>query len=197
MPAEPFQNEESPDVTVLLRKWRQGDTDAGKQVMELMYEQLHRMAGHQMGLERKEHTLQATALVNELYIRMVRGNHVDWQDRAHFLAVAARQLRRILVDHARKKNAARRSGVRVTVDDVDIPIAADQDVLDVDRALDELAKVDERVMKVIECRYFGGLSEEETSAALGISSATVRRDQTFGRAWIQRKLSSSRADGER
>ncbi len=197
MPAEPFQNEESPDVTVLLRKWRQGDADAGKQVMELMYEQLHRMAGHQMGLERKEHTLQATALVNELYIRMVRGNHVDWQDRAHFLAVAARQLRRILVDHARKKNAARRSGVRVTVDDVDIPIAADQDVLDVDRALDELAKVDERVMKVIECRYFGGLSEEETSAALGISSATVRRDQTFGRAWIQRKLSSSRADGER
>jgi RNA polymerase sigma factor (TIGR02999 family) len=197
MPAEPFQTEESPDVTVLLRKWRQGDADAGRQVMELMYEQLHRMAGHQMGLERKEHTLQATALVNELYIRMVRGNHVDWQDRAHFLAVAARQLRRILVDHARKKNAARRSGVRVTVDDVDIPIAADQDVLDVDRALDELAKVDERVMKVIECRYFGGLSEEETSAALGISSATVRRDQTFGRAWIQRKLSSSRADAER
>jgi RNA polymerase sigma factor (TIGR02999 family) len=128
---------------------------------------------------------------------MVRGNHVDWQDRAHFLAVAARQLRRILVDHARKKNAARRSGVRVTVDDVDIPIAPDQDVLDVDRALDELAKVDERVMKVIECRYFGGLSEEETSAALGISSATVRRDQTFGRAWIQRKLSSTRAGGER
>ena len=197
MPAEPFQNEESPDVTVLLRKWRQGDADAGKQVMELMYEQLHRMAGHQMGLERKEHTLQATALVNELYIRMVRGNHVDWQDRAHFLAVAARQLRRILVDHARKKNAARRSGVRVTVDDVDIPVAADQDVLDVDRALEELAKVDERVMKVIECRYFGGLSEEETSAALGISSATVRRDQTFGRAWIQRKLSSARAGGER
>lgn len=192
MPAEPFQNEESPDVTVLLRKWRQGDADAGKQVMELMYEQLHRMAGHQMGLERKEHTLQATALVNELYIRMVRGNHVDWQDRAHFLAVAARQLRRILVDHARKKNAARRSGVRVTVDDVDIPIAADQDVLDVDRALEELAKVDERVMKVIECRYFGGLSEEETSAALGISSATVRRDQTFGRAWIQRKLSANK-----
>lgn len=196
MPAEPFQNEESPDVTVLLRKWRQGDADAGRQVMELMYEQLHRMAGHQMGLERKEHTLQATALVNELYIRMVRGNHVDWQDRAHFLAVAARQLRRILVDHARKKNAARRSGVRVTVDDVDIPIAADQDVLDVDRALDELAKVDERVMKVIECRYFGGLSEDETATALGISNATVRRDQTFGRAWIQRKL-STRPEGGR
>lgn len=194
MPPDSFQNDESPDVTVLLRKWRQGDSGAGNQVMAQMYDQLYRMAGHQMGLERKEHTLQATALVNELYLRMVRGNHVDWQDRAHFLAVAARQLRRILVDHARKKNAARRSGVRVTVDDVDIPIAADQDVLDVDLALEELSKVDERVMKVIECRYFGGLSEAETAAALGVSAATVRRDQTFGRAWIQRKLTTAKRE---
>jgi len=187
MPEGP-DHSDHPDVTILLQKWRRGDADAGNQVMELMYQQLHRMAGRQMGMERTEHTLQATALVSELYLRMVKGANVDWQDRAHFLAVAARQLRRILVDHARKRGASRRSGVRVTVDDMELPVAPDQDVLEVDRALEDLARVDERAMKVIECRYFGGLTEEETAAALGISGPTVRRDQTFGRAWIQRRL---------
>jgi RNA polymerase sigma-70 factor, ECF subfamily len=173
---------------LLLRNWRDGDSEAGKQVMEEMYTQLHRMAGLQMSRERSEHTLQATALVNELYLRMVRGAGVDWQDRAHFLAVAARQLRRILVDHARKKGAARRDGVRVAIDGFDVPAAEGMDVLDIDRALDELGQVDERVMSVIECRYFGGLTEDETAAALNISTATVRRDQAFGKAWIVRRL---------
>jgi RNA polymerase sigma factor (TIGR02999 family) len=183
---------EDPDITELLRKWRAGDQGAGELVMEEMYSKLYRMANQQMGMERREHTLQPTALVNELYLRMVRGSGADWQDRAHFLAVAARQLRRILVDHARRRGALRRFGVRVTLQDAEVAVGQDEDVIDIDLALDELTKLDERVAKVIECRYFGGLTEEETGVALEISEATVRRDQTFGHAWILRKLRSHR-----
>ena len=183
---------EDPDITELLRKWRAGDQGAGELVMEEMYSKLYRIANQQMGLERQEHTLQPTALVNELYLRMVRGSGADWQDRAHFLAVAARQLRRILVDHARRRGALRRFGVRVALEDAEVAVGQDEDVIDIDLALDELTKLDERVAKVIECRYFGGLTEEETGVALEISEATVRRYQTFGHAWILRKLRSQR-----
>lgn len=180
------------DITVLLHRWRAGDREAGDAVMQQMYAELHRIAEIQMSRERADHTLRPTALVNELYLRMIRGVNIDWHDRAHFCAVAAQNIRRILVEHARKLQAARRSGIKVPLDQIfDLGAVPDQDILRVDEALEELAKADERASRGIELRYFGGLTEEEIAAALEVSVSTVKRDFTFGRAWMLKYLSAS------
>lgn len=159
--------------------------------MRQMYAELHRIAEIQMSRERSGHTLRPTALVNELYLRMIRGVNVDWHDRAHFCAVAAQNIRRILVEHARKLQAARRNGIKVPLEEIfELGAEPDQDILRVDEALDALGKVDERAARGIEMRYFGGLTEEEIGAALAISVSTVKRDFTFGRAWMLKYLSA-------
>ena len=143
--------------------------------------ELHRIAARHMRSERQDHTLQPTALVSELFLRLNSGK-VDWKDRAHFLAVAARQSRFILVDHARKRSS---NAVKVALGEgFDLADASDRDVMAVDEGLAELQKVDERSAQVIEMRFFGGLQEEEIGEALGISVSTVKRDWVFGRAWL-------------
>ena len=166
-------------ITQILRRWREGDEAAGAVLFEAMYPDLRRIASNAMRDERTGHTLQPTALVHELYLRMVGGLEIDWQDRAHFFALAARQTRRILIEHAR-----RRSSGMVKVSLSETPEAADRDVIEVDLGIDELRKADERAANVIELRYFGGLTEREIAAALNISETTVKRDWAFGRAWL-------------
>jgi RNA polymerase sigma factor (TIGR02999 family) len=169
-------------ITHILRRWRDGDEKAGPVLFEAMYEDLRRIASREMRGERTGHTLQPTALVHELFLRMMGGLEVDWQDRAHFLAVAARQARRFLVEHARKRSSRM---VKVSLsEEREIPDAADRDVIEVDQGIDELRKADQRAANVIELRYFGGLTEREIAAALNISETTVKRDWTFGRAWL-------------
>jgi len=169
-------------ITLLLKRWRGGDEAAGAELFDAMYRDLRRIAARSMREERSGHTLQPTALVHELYLRMIGNAAVDWQNRAHFLAVAARNLRRILVEHARKRSS---QVMRVPIDDAGAPAdPADRDVIEVDRGLDELKRVDDRAAAVIELRFFGGLTEAETAVAMGVSESTVKRDWVFGRAWL-------------
>jgi RNA polymerase sigma-70 factor (ECF subfamily) len=185
------------EITLLLRRWRQGDDSAGAAVVERMYKELHRIAELQMRRERPEHTLQPTALVNELYMRLLHGAAIDWSDRSHFLAVATQTLRRILVDHARKLQTARREGIKVSIEDqFHLGVKGrDEEVCNVDEALTALAVQHERPAKAIEMRYFGGLLESEIGTALGVSVATVKRDLAFARAWMMKFLNSK--PGER
>jgi RNA polymerase sigma factor (TIGR02999 family) len=169
-------------ITQLLQRWRGGDQRAGTILFDAMYHDLRRIAASSMRGERSGHTLQPTAMVHELYLRMIGGFEVDWRDRAHFLAVAARQVRRMLVEHARKRSSRM---VKVSLaESGETPAPADRDVIEVDLGLDELRKVDERAARVIELRFFGGLTESEVAVALNISETTVKRDWTFGRAWL-------------
>ena len=178
-------------VTTLLGEWRNGDNDAGRELIVLMQPELRRMAAHYMRGERSGHTLQPTALVNSLYLELMGGTPVAWQDRAHFLAVASTLLRRVLVEHARRRNAAKRGGGAASgeLDDragaVEPP---DEQVLDIHHALEELEAMDARAGKVIELRYYGGLTETETAEVLGISLSTLRRDWEFSRAWLAGRL---------
>jgi RNA polymerase sigma factor (TIGR02999 family) len=178
-------------VTTLLMNWRQGDREAGNQLMVRMQPELRRIAAGYMRQERPGHTLQATALMNELYLRLMGGGAVEWQDRAHFLAVAARLLRRILVDHARESLAGKRGGgaaVTTLKEGSARSPSFDERLLDLHAALDELASMDGRVAQVIELRYFGGLTEKEAAETLGISVATLKRDWEAGRAWLVGRL---------
>ena len=183
--------EEQESVTTLLTNWRQGDQQAAEKVVTVVYDELRRLAAHYMRGERPDHTLEATALVNEMYIRLVASDPVPWQSRAHFFAVAAQQLRRILVNHARDRQAEKRGGKRVKlslsyVNGVAQP--CQQDLLELNEALERLEQLDRRAARVIELRFFGGMTEEEASEALGISVATLKRDWAFGRAWLLRHL---------
>ena len=183
----------SPHVTRLLVAWGQGDDTALDQLIPIVHDELHRIAKACMTGERPGHSLQATALVNEAYLRLVEARGVNWQDRAHFLAVAARLMRRILCDFARSKQYQKRGGggVQVTlVDDMAISHEPGRDLVALDDALVELAKHDERKSKVIEMRIFGGLSVPETAEALGVSSETVMRDWKMAKAWLLRELRS-------
>lgn len=178
-------------VTTLLMDWRKGNREAGKELMARMQPELRRIAAAYMRKEHPGHTLQATALVNELYLRLMGGAAIEWQDRAHFLAVASQQLRRILVDHAREKLAGKRGGgalATTLVEGSAVTPAFEEKLLDLHRALDELAVMDERVGRVIELRYFGGLTEREAAEVLGISVATLKRDWDTGRAWLVDRL---------
>ena len=179
------------DVTGLLLKWGQGDSAALEQLIPHVERELHRIARRCMAGERGGHTLQATALVNEVYMRLVDGKAVAWQDRAHFLAVAARAMRRILVDHARGKQAHKRGGdvVKVTFDEA-LVVSNDSadDFIALDDALESLAEFSPRKSRVIELRFFGGLTVEETASVLEISADTVMRDWRLAKAWLQREM---------
>jgi len=178
-------------VTTLLMDWRGGNREAGKELLERMQPELRRIAAAYMRSEHPGHTLQATALVNELYLKLMGGAQVEWQDRAHFLAVASQQLRRILVDHARQKLTDKRGGgakaESLAEGSASAP-AFEEKLLDLHRVLDQLAELDARAAQVIELRYFGGLTEKEAAAVLGISVATLKRDWEVGRAWLVANL---------
>ena len=181
----------SQNITKLLLDWRNGDSQALDRLMPLVYEELRRMANNYMRNERQGHTLQTSALVNEAYLRLVDHENIAWQNRAHFFGVAAQAMRRILVDHARTRNYQKRGGgaQQVSLDEA-ATLAEDRaaELIALDEALQELAKMDERKSRVVELRYFGGLSMEETAEALGISIPTVTRDWTTAKAWLLREM---------
>jgi len=179
----------------LLLAWRGGDEAALSRLVPLVERELHRIARRCMAGERAGHSLQATALVNEAYVRLVDVQRLDWQNRAHFLAMAARLMRRVLVDAARAKRYQKRGGgrVNVTFDEGAIPAKdASTDLVALDDALSALAKMDERRSQVIELRYFGGLTVEETATVLKVSFDTVMRDSRLAKAWLARELSGER-----
>jgi RNA polymerase sigma factor (TIGR02999 family) len=182
------------DPTRLLNKVASGDERAVSRLMPLVYDELRRIAAAYLRRERPGQTLQATALVNEAYIRLIGERGQNWQNRTHFLAIAALSMRQILVQRARRRKAAKRGGdpERITLNEQLVPATGggpgDVDVLALDAALDRLAALDERQAKVVEMRYFGGLTVEETADALGISPATVKRHWTVARAWLRREL---------
>lgn len=179
------------EITTLLTQWRDGRDDAGDKLIASLYGELRRLAEHYMSSERAGHTLQATALVNELYLRLFGGQPIRFQDRAHFFAIAAQQMRRVLVDHARSHHAEKRGGSRpvISLDEAGEPAAADnQNILAIHQALEELEKLDSRSAKAVELRFFGGLTESEAAEVLGISVATLKRDWSFGRAWLLSRL---------
>lgn len=159
--------------------------------MTTVYDELRRLAAHYMRQERPDHTLQATALVHELYLRLFQSEPVEWQNRAHFFAVAAQALRRILVNHARDRQAQKRGGkqVRLSLTDVNgLAEPAEHDLLEIEEALARLEQLDPRAARVVELRFFAGLTEAEAAEALGVSVATLKRDWAFGRAWLLRHL---------
>lgn len=181
-----------PDVTQILREWSAGDRDAPARLMPLVYGELRRIARLNLIRERSEHTLQPTALVHEAYLKLVDQSRANWQNRAQFFGVAAQIMRRILVDHARTRTADKRGGhvPRLSLDEARfIPEESDADLLALDEALTRLALINERKSRVVELRFFGGLSADETAEVLDIHPATVRRDWTFAKAWLHREIS--------
>jgi RNA polymerase sigma factor (TIGR02999 family) len=187
---------QDPDVTQLLRAWRAGDASAGERLLPVVYAELHRRAAAAMRREDAGHTLQPTALVNEAYMRLVGQRQAEWQNRSQFYGIAAQLMRRILIDHAREHLAAKRGGGAKQVTLSGIDAAADSDdaieVLALHDVLERLAILDERQAKIVELRYFAGLSVEEAAEALEISPATVKREWATARAWLKRELAGSR-----
>jgi RNA polymerase sigma factor (TIGR02999 family) len=187
---------EDHELTALLRSWSDGDERGFDQVLPIVYDQLHRMALRYLAGERSDVSLQPTALVNEVCLRLLGWDQVRWKNRGHFFGVSAQMMRRVLVDIARKRRAESRGGaqaVRVPLEDVEI--AADDtcgDLVALDEALERLAVADPRKARVVELRFFGGLSLEETAEAVGISVRTVQNDWTFARAWLYCALTNSR-----
>jgi len=182
----------SNEVTQLLVAWGNGDQAARDQLMPLVYAELHRLAHRHIKRERPGHTLQTSALVNEAFVRLVDQRDVHWQSRAHFFGIAAQMMRRILVDYARKRQFAKRGGNQLQVSLNEELVAANQrsaEVVLLDDALTQLAEIDERKSKVVELKFFGGLSIEETAEALGVSPGTVMRDWTLAKAWLRRAMS--------
>ncbi len=189
MPAPPDE------VTRLLRRFSAGDELAAEALIPLIYAELHDIAERQMRHERGDHTLQPTALVNEAFLRLAGNHDADWKNRQHFLSLAAQAMRRILVDHARRRNAQKRGGRQDKLelnDALQLSSDDEHDTMDLeslDESLEQLAALDPRQAKVVELRFFGGLSVEETAEVLEISTATVKRDWAFARAWLKRALS--------
>jgi RNA polymerase sigma factor (TIGR02999 family) len=184
------------DVTSLLEAWSHGDPSALGRLIPIVYEDLRRVAGRRLRMERDDHTLSATALVHETYLRLMGQQPSRLENRSHFFAVASELMRRILVDHARRRGARKRGGgtVRLTLDAaVAAGASPDLDLVAVDDALTELAELDSRQARIVEMRFFGGLSAEEVAAVLGISRATVERDWGMARAWLYRRLKSGPA----
>lgn len=180
-------------ITSLLRAWTGGDQKARDEILPVVYEELHRIARRYMRRERPGHTLQTTALVNETYLRLVDVTRVSWQDRAHFFAVAAQMMRRILVDAARKRASLKKGAhaPRVHLDEVpDVSTGRADELLALDEALDRLGEVDPRKTQVVELRFFGGLSVKETAEVLKISPQSVLRDWKLAKAWLLRELGS-------
>jgi len=188
----PDRPSSSGHVTQLLDAWSRGDKAALDALMPLVHAELKRVARRQLARERPDHTIQPTALVNEAYLRLVDEHSMHWQDRAHFFAIAAGLMRFVLVDYARRRQARRRGSGRAAVTlDAALEMADSrfQNVLAIDAALSDLAKVDERKARVVELRVFAGLTVDESAHVLGVSSITVARDWRFARSWLQRELS--------
>ncbi|HEY6572708.1 MAG TPA: sigma-70 family RNA polymerase sigma factor [Candidatus Eisenbacteria bacterium] len=185
------------EVTQTFLRWRQGDARALDALLPLVYEEMRRLAAGYIRQERPGHTLQPTALAHEAYLRLLDQRQVSWQNRAHFMGLAAQSMRRILTDHARKRGAAKRGGGAVHVELQDADVSAEEsDPLgvsaeDLDAALDRVGKLDERQVRVVELRFFTGLSIEEAAEVLAVSPATVKRDCTLARAWLHRELKGS------
>jgi RNA polymerase sigma-70 factor, ECF subfamily len=180
------------NVTGLLRAWSDGDQNAIKALTPIVYEELHRLAGHYMRRERSGHSLQATALVNEAYMRLADYTRMQWRDRAHFFAVSAQVMRRILVDHARRHNVKRGGGVQhVSLEDVVVVASgedAETDLVALDKALGGLARIDARKAQIVEMRFFGGLTVEEIGEVLKVSTGTIKRDWRAAKAWLYQEL---------
>jgi RNA polymerase sigma factor (TIGR02999 family) len=187
------------DVSTLLRAWSGGDQGALQALTPIVYEELHRLARHHMHREHSGHSLQATALVNEAYARLAGYTRMQWQDRAHFFAVSAQVMRRILVDHARRHNVKRGRGVRhVSLDDVAVVAPgeeSDTDLVALDEALTGLAQIDLRKAQIVEMRFFGGLTVEEISDVLKVSTGTIKRDWRAAKAWLYHALTRDQDHG--
>jgi RNA polymerase sigma-70 factor (ECF subfamily) len=181
-------------VSQLLRQWGVGDLEARDELVPLVHHELRKRAVAYLRRERPNHTLQPTALVNEAYLRLMGHRRATWVNRAQFFGVAAQIMRRILVDHARDRHAAKRSGgVRVTLDDrIGAALPPDCELLMLDQALRELGRIDERQARIVELKYFGGLSEEEVAAVLSLSRATITREWQSARAWMYRRMTKGR-----
>ena len=185
------------EVTQLLKAWGRGDEGALGQLIPLVQQELHRLAHRYMSREKPDHTLQTTALVNEVYLRLVDIKQVSWQDRAHFFAIMARMMRRVLTDFARSRNYQKRGGAALYVSfDEALAVSEEKDaeIVAVDEALSALAAVDARKGQVVELRFFGGLSVEETAEVLKVSPETVKRDWRFAKSWLHRALSGEKGD---
>ena len=176
--------------TALLRAWSQGDESARARLIPLLYGELHRLARRYMRQERPDHTLQATALVNEAYLRLIDVNRVEWRNRTHFLALAAQMMRRILIESARSRHRQKRGGgaVRVNIDDLGELPEQERNLVALSDALSALAMFDARMSQVVELRFFGGLSVEETADVLNVSPETIMRDWKTAKAWLLREL---------
>ena len=183
------------EITDLLQAWSQGDNQALEELTPLVYEELHRAAKRCISRERRGHTLQTTALINELYLRMIDFRQVSWQNRAHFFAICARLMRRILTDFCRSRQYLKRGGALQHISLDAVPVVAcrsRRDLLAIDEALNQLAGVDERKSQVVELRFFGGLSVKETAEVLKVSPRTVMGDWKLAKAWLLRELSGRR-----
>jgi RNA polymerase sigma factor (TIGR02999 family) len=181
----------SAQITRLLKDWGQGDLEARDALIPLMYEELRRIARRHLWHERPDHTLQSAALVNEVYLRLARRESPPWQSRAHFFGVAAQMMRHILVDHARSRGAAKRGagGPRLSlIPEIALPQKPDLDVVELDAALNKLASLDPQASRLVELRFFAGLSIEETSVVMGKSPRTVKRDWSAARAWLRLEM---------
>ena len=179
------------DVTQMLRAWSDGDRRALDELIPVVYEELRRQAARYLRRERPDHTLQTTALIHEAYVRLVDQKVVRWQNRAHFFGVAAQMMRRILVDHARKGRALKRGGPAVELpleEEAAVAGGPDVNLVALDEALTKLAAMDERKGRVVELKYFGGLTAEEAAEVLGVSEATVRHDWGLAKAWLRREM---------
>jgi RNA polymerase sigma factor (TIGR02999 family) len=186
MTDRPAQN-----ITQLLRLWSDGNEEALEQLTPFVYQELHRLAAHYMRQEKPGHTLQATALVNEAYVRLIKWKNVEWKNRSHFVAVSAQLMRRVLVDYARSRLYAKRGGSARPVSLEDAPVLPDDrlmGLLDLDIALERLAEIDPRKAQIVELRFFGGLSVEEVAEILNVSTTTVIRNWNFAKAWLLREL---------
>jgi RNA polymerase sigma factor (TIGR02999 family) len=186
----------SGDVTQILKDWSAGDSSALEKLMPLVYEELRRLARSYLARERADHTLQATALVHEAYLRLADQTQLDWKDRAHFYGIAARMMRQILVDHARVHNAAKRGGLqqKLTLEEArELPDEGDVDLVELDGALQNFAKDYPRKSDVVELKFFGGLDAKEISEVLRVSEKTVLRDWNFAKLWLCRALSENAA----
>ena len=180
-------------ISVILKDWSGGDRASADRLLSLVYDELRKIAGQYLRKEKSDHTLQPTALVHEAYMKLIDISDISWQDRAHFFAVSANIMRHILVDHARAKLAEKRGGdaQRISLEDADsLSSEPDVDLLAVDEALNELAEFDEQQSRIVELRFFGGLTIEETAHVAGISPATVKREWAMAKAWLHRKLQS-------
>jgi RNA polymerase sigma factor (TIGR02999 family) len=185
------QTESGPEVTALLVNWSNGDQHALEELMPLVYGELRRLAASNLRRERSEHTLQSTALVHEAFLRLVNQRDVHWRSRAHFYGIAAQMIRRILVDHARSRQAGKRGAgaIKLELDEaMAVSVQKEIDLVGLDEALERLAALDERQGRIVELRFFAGLSVEETAEVMNLSQATIKREWSSARAWLYREI---------